>query len=71
MNTAMPSAHMKSMIAAVCFIVASVTIDGTAGENGVMITRSFDHTASYYSHEIVKLYKLNQLQSCIAIHIIM
>ena len=32
MNTVTPSAHMKSMIAAVCFIVASATIDGTAGE---------------------------------------
>ena len=59
MNAVTPRSHMKSMIAAVCFIVASAAIDGTAGEKSgsttlkVMITRSFDHIARYYSHEIV------------------
>ena len=32
MNAVTPRSHMKSMIAAVCFIVASAAIDGTAGE---------------------------------------
>ena len=31
-NTVRSSSHMKSTIAVVCFIVASATIDGTAGE---------------------------------------
>jgi len=73
-----PRSHMKSVIAAVCIIVASATIDGTAGEKGgsptrYMIVRSFGHVASCSAtamHKIViQWYRLERTLSCVTIHI--